>query len=378
MCRRDKVNHLRPARNLQPLSIPEWKWENICMNFIVGLPHTSRGYNSIWVIVDRLTKSAHFIPVSTTYRVRHYAELYLSHIVRYHGIPKTIIFDRGSIFVAWFWEQLHDCLSTRLIRCSAYHPQTEGQTERVNQIIEDMLRACALSDGLKWDRHLPLVEFSYNNSYQKSIKMSPFEALYGWPYCTPLSWSESGEWVIFGPDIVTEAEEKVRQIRANILTAQSHQKSYTDKRCHPLEFEVGNHVYLQVSRMKGVCCFSIKGKLAPGYIGPYPIIDKYGWTSYEVELPSKLSGVHNMFHVSQLKRYLKPPTDVVIKDTIPLEPDLTYKTHPIKILDQQDWVMRNKTTQFDKIQLNDHSKDEATWEHEDFLQSIYPEFLPSR
>jgi hypothetical protein len=179
MCRRDKVNHLRPARNLQPLSIPEWKWENICMNFIVGLPHTSRGYNSIWVIVDRLTKSAHFIPVSTTYRVRHYAELYLSHIVRYHGIPKTIIFDRGSIFVAWFWEQLHDCLSTRLIRSSAYHPQTEGQTERVNQIIEDMLRACALSDGLKLDRHLPLVEFSYNNSYQKSIKMSPFEALYG-------------------------------------------------------------------------------------------------------------------------------------------------------------------------------------------------------
>jgi transposase InsO family protein len=157
------------------------------MDFIVGLPRTSRGYNSIWVIVDRLTKSAHFIPVATTSRVGQYAELYLSHIVRYHGIPKTIISDRGSIFVAHFWEQLHECLGTHLIRSSAYHPQTDGQTERVNQIIEDMLRGCVLMDIPKWDKHLPLAEFSYNNNYQESIKMSPFEVPYERPYRTPLS-----------------------------------------------------------------------------------------------------------------------------------------------------------------------------------------------
>jgi hypothetical protein len=179
--------------------------------------------------------------------------------------------------------------------------------------------------------------------------MSPFKALYGRPCHTPLSWSESDERVIFGPDIVTEAEEKVRQIRANILTVQSGQKSYTDKRRHSLEFEVGDHVYLRVSPMKGVRRFGIKEKLAPHYIGMYPIIDKYEPMSYQVEQPSKLSGVHNVFHVSQLKGCLKPPTDMVVEDTIPLEPDLTYKTHPIK------------------IQWNDHSKDEATWEHEDFL-----------
>jgi hypothetical protein len=115
-----------------------------------------------------------------------------------------------------------------------------------------MLRACVLTDGSKWDKHLPLAEFSYNNSYQESIKMSPFKALYGWPCCTPLSWSESSKRVIFGLDIVTEAKEKVNQIQANILTAQSHQKSYTDKRRHPLEFEVGDHVYLRVSPIKGV------------------------------------------------------------------------------------------------------------------------------
>jgi hypothetical protein len=337
------------------------------MDFIVGLPRTSRGYNSIWVIVDRLTKSAHFIHVATTYRVGQYAELYISHVVRYHGIPKTIISDRGCIFVTRFWEQLHECLGTHLIRSSAYNHQTDGQMGRVNQIIEDMLRACVLTDGPKWDKHLPLAEFSYNNSYQESIKMSPFEALYGRPCRTPLSWSESGERVTFGPNIVTKAEEKVTQIQANILATQSHQKSYTDKRRSPLKFEVGDHVYLRVSPIKGVRHFGIKEKLAPHYIGLYSIIDKYGPTSYQVELPVKLSGVHNVFHISQLNRCLKPPTDVVIEDTIPLEPDLTYKAYPIKILNQQDRVTRNKTTRFYKIQWNEHSEDEATWEREDIL-----------
>jgi hypothetical protein len=130
--------------------------------------------------------------------------------------------------------------------------------------------------------------------------------------------------------------------------------------------------------MKGVRCFGIKGKLAPRYIGLYPILDKYGPTFYQVELPAKLVGVHNVFHVSQLKRCLKPPTDVVIEDTIPLEPDLTYKAYPIKILDQQDRVTHNKTTRFYKIQWNEHSEDEATWEREDFLLANYPMVLPSR
>jgi hypothetical protein len=247
------------------------------MDFIVGLPHTLRGYNSIWVIVDRLTKSAHFISVSIAYRVRQYTKLYMSHIVYYHGVLKTIISNIGSIFVARFWEQLHKCLGTHLIHNSAYHPQTE----RVNQIIEDMLRACVLTDGPKWDKHLPLAEFSYNNSYQESLKMSPFVELYGCPCRTPLSWSESGERVIFGPDIVTEAEEKVKQIQANILAAQSHQKSYADKRCSPLKFKVGDHVYLHISPMKGVHRFGIKGKLALRYIDLYPIINKYGPMSYQ-------------------------------------------------------------------------------------------------
>jgi len=226
------------------LDIPSWKWEDISMDFIVGFPPTSKGYDSIWVIVDRPTKSAHFLPVKTRYSSHQYAEIYMARIVSLHGVPNTIISDRASQFIAHFWEQLHASLGTQLIRSLAYHPQTDGQTERINQILEDMLRACALSYGKKWDECLPLAEFSYNNSYQESIKMAPFEALYGRRCMTPSNWSEAGERNVFGPDMVSEAEEQVRIIQEILKIAQSLQKSYADKRRRPLLSEVGDQVYL--------------------------------------------------------------------------------------------------------------------------------------
>jgi len=164
-CRRVKASHLRSAGPLQPLSIPSWKWEDISMDFVVSLPWTSKGYDSIWVIIDRLTKSAHFLPVKVNFMAKQYAQLYMDRIVSLHGIPRTIISDRGTQFIARFWEYFHATLGTQLICSSAYHPQTDGQIERVNQILEDMLRACVLSYGKKWDECLPLAEFSYNNSY---------------------------------------------------------------------------------------------------------------------------------------------------------------------------------------------------------------------
>ena len=179
------------------------------MDFIVGLPRTQKGYDSIWVVVDRLTKSAHFLPVNTIYRAKKYAQLYISRILYLHGVPKTIISDRGNQFVAHFWEQLHACLGTHIIRSSAYHPQIDGQTERINQILEDMLCAYVLAYLQKWNECLPLAEFSYNNSYQESIKMAPFEALYGRRCRTPLNWSETRERTIFGSNMVQEAEEQV-------------------------------------------------------------------------------------------------------------------------------------------------------------------------
>jgi hypothetical protein len=220
-CQRVKASHLKVAGTLQPLPIPSWKWEDVCMDFIVGLPNTSRHHDSIWVIVDRLTKTTHFLLVHTTHKTEKYAEIYIDQIVRLHGIPKTIVSDRGGLFVARFWERLHKSLGTTVIRSSAYHPQTDGQTERVNQILEDMLRACVLHYGKNWDKCLSLAEFSYYNSYQSSLKMAPFEALYGRRCRTPLNWSQAEEREIFGPDLVLEAEEKVRVIKKNLEAAQA-------------------------------------------------------------------------------------------------------------------------------------------------------------
>jgi hypothetical protein len=186
VCQRVKAEHQRPSRLLHPLKIPEWKWKEIGMDFIVGLPRTLKGYDSIWVIMDRLTKVAHFILVKTTYKGSQLAELYMARIVCLHGVPKKIVSDRGSQFTSRFWKSFHENLDTKLSFSSAYQPRTDGRTERTNQVLEDMLRACALQHVSSWDKSLLYAQFSYNNSYQASLKMSPFKALYGRKCRTPL------------------------------------------------------------------------------------------------------------------------------------------------------------------------------------------------
>jgi transposase InsO family protein len=241
----------------------EWKWEEIAMDFIVGLPRTQLGYDSIWVIVDQLTKVGLFIPVKTIYSRPQPAKLYMSRIVCFHGVPKKIVSDRGTQFTSKFWERLHETLDTQLRFNSTYHPQTDGETKRVNQILEDMLRACALQYGRSWDKSLPYAEFSYNNSYQEGLKMAPFEMLYGQRCQTPVFLSETGEQKVFGPDILQEAKKQVHMVRENLQVAQSRQKGYADHRRRELSFEVGDFVYLKVSPMRGLRHFMVWGKLAP-------------------------------------------------------------------------------------------------------------------
>jgi hypothetical protein len=204
--------------------------------------------------------------------------------------------------------------------------------------------------------------------------MVPFEILYGHRCHTPLNWIRPGEKMIFGPDLIEEAEATVNRIQDNLRATKSRQESYANKRRRPLEFQVGNHVYLKVSPMNGVKRFGVKGKLQPRYIGPFPILEKCGCVAYKLELPLSLVGVHDIFHVSQLKKYLKAPVDVVLLDVTPLEADLVYPEHPVKILDQKDHVTRRKTIKFFEIQWSNHTEEEATWESEDFLHSRYPEF----
>jgi hypothetical protein len=191
--------------------------------------------------------------------------------------------------------------------------------------------------------------------------MAPFQVLYRQRCHTPLNWIESGEKVIFGPDLVEEAEATVRRIQDNLKDTKTHQETYANKRRRPLEFEDGNHVYLRVSPMKGVKRFGVKEKLAPRFIGPFPILERCGTVAYKLDLPPSLAGVHNIFHVSQLKKCLMAPVDVTLPDVTPLEADLSYPEHPIKVLDQKDRVTRHKIIKFFKIEWSNHSEEEVTW-----------------
>ena len=315
--------------------------------------------------------------IKETDKMEKLTRTYLKEIVRLHGVPVSIISDRDSRFTSKFWQSLQKSLGTRLDMSTAYHPQTDGQSERTIQTLEDMLRACVISFGKGWEKNLPFTEFSYKNSYQASLSIAPFEVLYGRKCRTPLNWSETGERALFGPDVINEAEEKVRIIRENLKIAQSRQKSYYDKHHKEMVYQIGERAYLKVSPLCGVRRFGIKGKLAPRYVGPFPIIAKRGELSYRLELPAEFPRVHDVFHVSQLRRCFKDPIRGVDHQILDLQPDLSYREHPIRILGESERKTRRKTTKFLKVQWSNHSEAEATWEQEDRLRSEYPSFFSS-
>ncbi|GJQ98022.1 putative reverse transcriptase domain-containing protein [Tanacetum coccineum] len=301
-CAKVKAEHQRPSGLLVQPDIPQWKWDNITMDFVTKLPKSSQGYDTIWVIVDRLTKSAIFVPMRETDPMDKLARMYLKEVVTRHGIPLSIICDRDPRFASNFWRSLQNALGTSLDMSTAYHPQTDGQSERTIQTLEDMLRACAIDFGKGWVNHLPLVEFSYNNSYHASIKAAPFEALYGRKCRSPVCWAEVGEVQLTGPEIVQETTEKIVQIKQRMQAARDRQKSYADLKRKPMEFQVGDKVMLKVSPWKGVVRFGKRGKLNPRYVGPFKVLEKVGSVAYKLELPEELSRVHNTFHVSNLKK----------------------------------------------------------------------------
>ncbi|GJT13415.1 putative reverse transcriptase domain-containing protein [Tanacetum coccineum] len=245
LMQREKVQseHQRPSGLLVQPKIPEWKWDNITMDFVTKLPKTSQGYDTI-----------------------------------------------------------RNAIGTNLIMSTAYHPQTDGQSERTIQTLEDMLRACAIDFGKGWVNHLPLVEFSYNNSYHASIKAALFEALYGRKCRSPVCWNEVGEAQILGPELIQETTEKIIQIKQRMQAARDRQKSYADLKRKPMKFQIGDKVMLKVSPWKGVVRFGKRGKLNPRYVGPFKVIERVGEVAYKLELPEELSRVHNTFHVSNLKK----------------------------------------------------------------------------
>ena len=310
------------------------------MDFVSGLPRSPKNNDAVWVIVDRLTKSAHFVPMRMTDSVDKLSRLYVREIVRLHGVPVSVVSDRDPRFTSRFWDGLQGALGTDIRLSTAYHPQTDGQSERTIQILEDMLRACVLDFGGSWETHLLLAEFAYNNSYQASIGMTPYEALYGRPCLSPVCWAEVGDKSLLGPDLVRETTEKVAVIRERLRVAQSRQKSYADRRRRPLEFEVGSHVFLRVSPKKGLVRFSRGGgKLAPRYIGPFEVLGRVGAVAYRLALPPQLGNVHNVFHVSQLRVYHADPSHVIQWADVEVADDVSYEEKPVRIIDSREQVL---------------------------------------
>ncbi|GJX60911.1 putative reverse transcriptase domain-containing protein [Tanacetum coccineum] len=250
----------------------------------------------------------------------------------------------------------------------AYHPETDGQSERTIQTLEDMLRACVIDFGKGWDKHLPLVEFSYNNSYHASIKAAPFEALYGRKCRSPVCWAEVGDSQLTGPEIIQETTEKIVQIRQRLQAARDRQRSYANVRRKPLEFQVGDRVMLKVSPRKGIFRFGKRGKLNPRYIGPFKILERIGPVAYKLELPKELSSIH----ISNLKKCLSDESFIIPMKELQLDDKLNFVEEPVEIMDREIKQLKRSHIPIVKVRWNSKRGPEFTWEREDEIRAKYP------
>nr|GEZ28757.1 putative reverse transcriptase domain-containing protein [Tanacetum cinerariifolium] len=288
------------------------------------------------VVVDALSREERQKPLrKKADSIEKLAELYLKEIVCRHGVPVSVISDRDSFFTSRFWVSLQKALGTKLDLSITYHPETDGQSERTIQTLEDMLHACVIDLGSRWDKHLPLVEFSYNNSYHGSIKAAPFEAL-------------------------------------------SRQKSYADLKRRMTEFEVGDKVMLKVSPWRGVIHFGKRGKLSPRFIGPFKVIERIGPVAYKLEFPNKLRGIHDTFHVSNLKRYFVNDDVVISLDEVQLDEKLHFVKEPVEIMDREVKRLKQSRILIVKVHWNSRRGPKFTWEREDFFRRKYPRLFARR
>ncbi|GJR09772.1 putative reverse transcriptase domain-containing protein [Tanacetum coccineum] len=322
-CAKVKAEHQKLSGLLQQPEIPVWKWERITMDFMSGLSRTPSGYDTIWVIVDRLTKSAHFLPMKKMDSMEKLKRLYLKKIVCRYGDPVLIISDQDSHFTSRFWRSLQEALGTNLDMSTAYHPQMDGKSERTIQTLKDMLRACA----------------------------APYEALYMRKCRSPVCWSEVGDSQLTGPELICDTTEKIVQIKNRLLTARGHQKIYADRRTKPLKFEVGDMVLLKLEL--------------------FPV-------AYTLELPEELKGIYNAFLVLNLNKCLAEGDIVVLMDDIQLDDKLHMIKELVEVVDREVKRLKQSRIPIVKVRWNSQRGLEFTWEREDQIKKKYPHLFTSK
>ena len=283
--------------------------------------------------------------------------------------------DRDPRFTSRFWKGLQSALGTKLNFSTAFHPQTDGQSERLIQVLEDMLRGCVIEFSGSWDRYIPLMEFAYNNSFQSSIGMAPYEALYGRKCRTPVCWTDLNEHKLIGPDLVKDTEEKVQVIRQRLKAASDRQKSYANQKRRDIEYKVGDKAFLKVSPWRKILKFGQKGKLSPRFIGPYEILERIGPVAYRLALPPELAKLHDVFHVSMLRRYCSDKSHILPVQEIQVQEDLSYDEEQKTILAREVKQLRNKQVSLVKVLWQHHGGEEATWEPEATMRAQYPQLF---
>ncbi|KAL9427049.1 hypothetical protein AB3S75_033771 [Citrus x aurantiifolia] len=365
ICQRHKVEQLAPAGLLQPLPIPQQVWEDIYMDFIDGLP-ISNGKSTILVIVDRLSKFAHFVPLSHPYTAIGVARIFFDNIFKLHGVPRTIVCDRYSTFTSLFWSELFKMNGTSYNYSSAYYPQTDGQSEVVNRAVEMYLRCFTSSRPTEWSKWLAWAEYCYNTKLHSAIKTTPFEVVYGRPPPSLLSY-------ISGMTQVDAIERQLmtrdQVIKELLKEAQARMKVY-DKNHRERQFEAGEWVYLRLQPYRQTSISIRKNlKLSPRYFGPFKVLKKIGAVAYRLELP-KDSRIHLVFHVSLLKK--KIGDNVVVQKELPTvdNDDDSLHPKPQAILDRR--VRKQKKEVL--IHWQGLSPAEATWEVLDIMKKQFPNY----
>jgi hypothetical protein len=372
-CQVSKIEQVKNPGLLKPLDVPNLKFESISMDFIVRLPKTQTGFDSILVVVDRLTKRALFIPTVTTVTASGVADLFMKQVFRHCGIPSEIISDRDPNFVSEFWTTLFKLCGTKIKLSTAYHPETDGQTERTNRTLEDMLRMYVGKKQHSWDKWLHMIEFAYNQNIHSSIGVSPFYALYGQECRTPVSLSTPSTKFESINDMIREMNEIRESIKLAMKSAQDRAKHYADKKRIFREFEVGDKVFLKVTPQRSRLKLGKSRKLSPRFCGPFEILKRIGPVAYELKLPDDWR-IHNVFHVGLLRKYVSDPNHV-LPGLPKAAPEGELLAEPERILKVDTQHLRNRSFQRFLVKWKDYPDDEASWEREVDFRRDYPNFV---